>query len=156
MDKVSGGSNGDVPHGPPDHYYYYFTILEYLVICCWPCSIDTFDFIFGCFFGYFCCFSPKYFVKLAFKCFSSILYWGTKCKMSYALVWWKLLLCEVRCFVMISALRKALTAHVQNYDDFFLHELVIANQLLTRQSPFAPLCKVEDWLAKPSLEDEFD
>ena len=61
MDQVSGGSKGNVPHGPPDHYYYYFTILEYLVICCWPRSIDTFDFIFGCFFGYFCC------------CFSEIL-----------------------------------------------------------------------------------
>ena len=61
MDQVSGGSNGNVPHRPPDPYYYYFTILEYLVICCWPCSIDTFDFIFGCFFGYFCC------------CFSEIL-----------------------------------------------------------------------------------
>ena len=108
MDQVSGGSNGNVPHRPPDPYYYYFTILEYLVICCWPRSIDTFDFIFGCFFGYFCCFSPKYFIKLAFNCFSSILYRGTKCKMSHTLVWWRLLLCEVRCFVMIFSLGKSL------------------------------------------------
>ena len=49
MDQVSGGSNGNVPHRPSDPYFYCFTILEYLVICCWPCSIDTFDFIFGCF-----------------------------------------------------------------------------------------------------------
>ena len=59
--QVSGGSNGNVPHRTPDPYYYYLTISEYLVICCWPCSINTFDFIFGCFFGYFCC------------CFSEIL-----------------------------------------------------------------------------------
>ena len=52
--------------------------------------------------------SPKYFIKLALNCFSSILYRGTKCKMSHTLVWWRLLLCEVRCFVMIFSLGKSL------------------------------------------------
>ena len=89
--QVSGGSNGNVPHRTPDPYYYYLTISEYLVICCWPCSINTFDFIFGCFFGYFrCCFFLKYFVTLLLNRFSSILYWGTKCEMSNTLVWCRL------------------------------------------------------------------
>ena len=47
------------------------------------------------------------------------------------------------------ALRKAVTTHVKNYD-IFSRVFDIANQLLTRHSPFAPLGQVDKWTAKPS------
>ena len=40
------------------------------------------------------------------------------------------------------ALRKAVTTHVKNYD-IFSPVFDIANQLLTRHSPFAPLGQVD-------------
>ena len=40
-------------------------------------------------------------------------------------------------------LRKAVTTHVKEYD-IFSRPLDIANQLLTRHSPFAPLLQVDE------------
>ena len=48
------------------------------------------------------------------------------------------------------ALRKAVTTHVKKYD-IFSRVFDIANQLLTRHSPFAPFGQVDEWTAKPSL-----
>ena len=47
------------------------------------------------------------------------------------------------------ALRRAVTTHVKNYN-IFSRVFDIANQLLTRHSPFAPLGQVDKWTAKPS------
>ena len=47
------------------------------------------------------------------------------------------------------AMRKAATTHVKKYD-IFSRVFDIANQLLTRHSPFAPLGQVDEWTAKPS------
>ena len=47
------------------------------------------------------------------------------------------------------ALRKAVTTHVKKYD-IFSRVFDIANQLLTRHTPFAPLGQVDEWTAKPS------
>ena len=47
------------------------------------------------------------------------------------------------------ALRKAVTTHVKKYD-IFSRVFDIANQLLTRHLPFAPLGQVDEWTAKPS------
>ena len=44
---------------------------------------------------------------------------------------------------------EAITTHVKRYD-IFLRVFDIANQLLTRHSPFAPLAQVDEWAAKPS------
>ena len=38
--------------------------------------------------------------------------------------------------------------HTCKITKIVLNVLVIANQLLTSHSPFAPLCKVDDWLAR--------
>ena len=46
------------------------------------------------------------------------------------------------------ALRKAIITQVKKYDNF-PHVFVITNLLLTRDSPFAPLCHVSEWMAKP-------
>ena len=46
-------------------------------------------------------------------------------------------------------LRKAVTTHVKKYN-IFSRVSNIANQLVTRHSPFAPLGQVDDWTAKPS------
>ena len=107
--QVSGGSNGNVPHRTPDPYnYYYLTISEYLVICCWPCSINTFDFIFGCFFGYFrCCFSEI----LRYASFESLLIHSilrNKMRNVKYTCLMQAFLCEVRCFVMISSPEESL------------------------------------------------
>ena len=47
------------------------------------------------------------------------------------------------------ALRKVITTHVKKYD-IFSPVFDIANQLLTRHSPFAPLGQVDEQTAKPS------
>ena len=151
MHQVSGGSNGNVPHGPPDPYYYYVTILEYLVICCWPYSIDTFDFIFGCFFGYFCC------------CFSEILRYAY-----FVLLLIHSILRDKMQNVIYTCLMKASIIWIAVLcNDFKPWEepwqqtckitvIFFTRHSLTRHSPFAPLCKVDDWLTKRSLEDGVD
>ena len=47
------------------------------------------------------------------------------------------------------ALRKAVTTQVEKYDIFFIC-VDLANQLLTRHSPLAPLGQVDESTAKPS------
>ena len=47
------------------------------------------------------------------------------------------------------ALRKAVTTHVKKYD-IFSRVFDIANQLLTRHTPFVPLGQVDERTAKPS------
>ena len=64
--------------------------------------------------------------------------------MSYTVVWWRLLVYEVRCIVIISSPEKSLNSKRVNVVFF------------TRHSPFVPLCRVDDWLTKWSLEDEVD
>ena len=67
------------------------------------------------------------------------------------------LLCYLQPFYLINygviqgflALRKALTTHVKKYR-IIPRVFDIANQLLTRHSPFAPLGRVDEWTAKPS------
>ena len=53
---------------------------------------------------------------------------------------------QIKCGVSqgFPALRKAVTAHVKNHDNC-LRVFDIANQLLTRHSPFAPFGQVESF-----------
>ena len=46
-------------------------------------------------------------------------------------------------------MRKAVTTYVKKHY-MFSRVFDIANQLLTRHSPFAPLGQVDEWTAKPS------
>ena len=56
---------------------------------------------------------------------------------------------KLRCYTGIFGLRKAVTTHVKK-DRIFSTCVDIANQLLTRHSPLAPLGQVDEWTAKPS------
>ena len=59
-------------------------------------------------------------------------------------------LCRMNCGVIqgFPALRKAVTTHVKKYR-IFSTCVDIANQLLTRHSPLAPLGQIDKWTAKP-------
>ena len=60
-------------------------------------------------------------------------------------------ICHIKCGVIqrFPALRKAVTTHVKKISYFFMC-VDVANQLLTRHSPLAPLGQVDEWTAKPS------
>ena len=51
---------------------------------------------------------------------------------------------KLRCYTGISSLRKAVTTHVKKKYGFSSGVCDIANQLLTRHSPFAPLGHVDE------------
>ena len=57
----------------------------------------------------------------------------------------------LRCRRRISSPEKGLNSTLKNKTTFFSRVFDIANQLLTRHSPFAPHSQVVEWTAKPSL-----
>ena len=61
--------------------------------------------------------------------------------------WWY----KLRCYTRILSPGKSRKNTLEKVSFFFFSESVyIANQLLTRHSPFAPLGQVDEWTAKPS------
>ena len=57
---------------------------------------------------------------------------------------------HINCSVVqgFPALRKAIITQVKKYDNF-PYVFVITNLLLTCDLPFAPLCHLSEWMAKP-------
>ena len=78
---------------------------------------------------------------------------GTKCRLRISTVFRLILdnmFYHINCGAIqeFPALRKAFTTHVKKYRIF--SRVDIANQLLTRHSPLAPLSQVDEWTANPS------